>query len=392
MRADDTGAADTGADDTAVDTAVDTASVVDADAIVATLRSEGTAALLDVSRAGGWPRAVEGGYLFVYAEPGSWSLAGDFEGWVGLPMTEDDGFSWIVAEVTDPSGYKFTNGSDWVADPWSRQYTYDDFGEMSLVNAADAHLERQFEVGDDSMVARTVRAWVPTEAATHVLYVHDGQNLFDPEAFWGGWRLQESVPAGMLVVGIDNTSDRMDEYTHVEDVISGETYGGAGDAYADFLDQTVRPLVVETWGEPATVGVMGSSLGGLISFHVADRSPGAYTFAASLSGTMGWGSIGAHNETMIERYAAAGHRDTALYLDSGGAGTTCADSDGDGVDDDDLEAHDNYCENVQLRDVLEAAGYTHEVDLWHWWEPDAEHNEAAWADRVWRPMEIFAAL
>jgi predicted alpha/beta superfamily hydrolase len=224
-----------------------------------------------------------------------------------------------------------------------------------------------------------------------MLYVQDGQNLFDPAAMWGGWRLQESAPPGMLIVGIDNTPDRMDEYTHVSDVIDGTPYGGDGDAYAAFLQDTVRPLADATWGEPPTVGLMGSSLGGLISFHVADRYPGEYAFAASLSGTMGWGSIGSQNETMIQRYAAAGHRSTALYLDSGGQGGSCADADGDGTNDDDPSSADNYCENAQLRDVLAAVGYGFEEDLWHWHEPGAGHNEAAWADRVWRPLALFAA-
>ena len=54
-----------------------------------------------------------------------------------------------------------------------------------------------------------------------------------------------------------------------------------------------------------------------------------------MSGTMGWGSIGAgiHNQTMIERYKTHGHQTTVLYLDSGGEGP-CSDSDGDGIDDD----------------------------------------------------------
>lgn len=392
--ADDTGARDTADGDTADgDTADgDTDAPSDLDTVLTALRADPTPAVRAVSYDGGWPLEVDGGYLFVTTEPGAWSVAGDFEGWAGLPMTEDDGFSWLVTEVDGPSGYKFTNGTDWNVDPWSRQYTYDDFGEISLVRAGGEHLERLFDVTDGVMAARTVRAWVPGEAATHAIYVHDGQNLFDPEAFWGGWRLQESVPDAMLVVGIDNTAARLDEYTHVPDAIHGDTMGGDGDAYAAFVEGTVRPLAAATWGEPATIGVMGSSLGGLISFHIADRAPGEYAFAASLSGTMGWGSIGATNETMIERYSAAGHRSTALYLDSGGGGTTCADSDGDGINDDDLEADDNYCENLQLRDVLAAAGYTFDTDLFHWHEPGASHDEAAWADRVWRPLEIFAGM
>lgn len=368
------------------------ASTFDVEGILDALRADPDAALSAWSAETGWPVPLpEGGLLFVHAAPGAWSLAGDFEGWAGLPMTEDDGFSWIIAEVQGESGYKFTDGSNWVPDPWSRQYTYDDFGEMSLVRAESAHLERLFEVGSDAMQPRTVRAWVPAEPASHMLYVQDGQNLFDPAAMWGGWRLQESAPPGMLIVGIDNTPDRMDEYTHVSDVIDGTPYGGDGDAYAAFLQDTVRPLADATWGEPPTVGLMGSSLGGLISFHVADRYPGEYAFAASLSGTMGWGSIGSQNETMIQRYAAAGHRSTALYLDSGGQGGSCADADGDGTNDDDPSSADNYCENAQLRDVLAAVGYGFEEDLWHWHEPGAGHNEAAWADRVWRPLALFAA-
>jgi hypothetical protein len=105
---------------------------------------------------------------------------------------------------------------------------------------------------------------------------------------------------------------------------------------------------------------------------------------------MGWGSIEQHNPTMIERYAEAGHGQTALYLDSGGSGD-CFDGDGDGIEDDDPSASDNYCENLQLRDTLAEVGYTFDEDLFHWWEPEAPHNEAAWAARVERPLSLFAA-
>ena len=175
----------------------------------------------------------------------------------------------------------------------------------------------------------------------------------------------------------------MDEYTHVPDVIGGQSLGGKGDAYADFLENTVRPLIKKHYGEPGPVGVLGSSLGGLISFHIADRSPGEYAFAGSLSGTMGWGSIGAgvHNETLIERYQKHGHQKTVLYLDSGGEGP-CGDSDNDGIDDDSKTAGDNYCENAQLRDVLYGVGYVKDQDFFYGYAPGAMHNEAEWAARV----------
>lgn len=338
----------------------------------------------------GWPLALANGHLFVTADVSQTLVAGDHDAWAGTPMMEDSGFRWVVLQVPADDHYKFVS-ADYKADPWSRSFNYDEFGEISIVTPTAAHLDRFFEVGDTVLEPRTLRIWVPQGSASHVLYVHDGQNLFNPDGNWGGWRLQESVPPGMLLVGIDNTSARFEEYTHVQDDI-GQLVGGQGDAYADYLQNTIRPMIASRYGgEPPAVGVMGSSLGGLISLHIADRAPGVYDFAASLSGTLGWGSIGLMNETLIERHADHGHQTTVLYVDSGGAGD-CFDIDGDGIEDDDPSASDNYCENVQLQGVLLGVGYTEGVDLHSFWDPGAEHNEAAWAARVFRPLDIFAGL
>ena len=366
------------------------------EAILDELRADLDGTMLARSAQAGWPVPVEEGYLFVSTDPAHDLVGGEHDGWTGTAMTHEDGFSWLVLSVPAGARYKLTNvAGDFIADPWARSYTYDGFGEMSLVAPAEAHLDRYFRIGDAAMEPRTVRIWVPEGPLERVLYVHDGQNLFNPEANWGGWHLQESAPPGTLIVGIDNTPARIDEYTHVQDQIDdgGAWFGGAGDAYADFLQHTVRPLIDGRYDEPGTIGLMGSSLGGLISLHVADRHPGVYAFAASLSGTMGWGSIGAgvHNETMIERLVAHGHQATVLYIDSGGSGP-CSDTDGDGIDDDDPAAADNYCENLQMRDALTTIGYAPDVDLHYWWEPDAPHNEAAWAARVSRPLDIFDDL
>jgi Putative esterase len=357
--------------------------------------TDAATALAEVARSGGLPVETDDGYLFAcLCGGGDWLLAGDHEGWVGQAMTRSGELSWIEVEIAAPDGslYKFTNGSDWMSDPLGRRYGTDDFGEYSLVRASAAHLERWYDVSGYGLVGRDLQVWVPQDGVfTHTVYAHDGQNLFDPGAFWGGWHLQDSVPGGMLVVGIDNTDDRMEEYTHTTDVLHGDVYGGDGDAYADLVEGVIRPLIEGSYGSADAVGLLGSSLGGLISFHIAMQYPGSYDFAASMSGTMGWGSFGANNPTMIERYRDQGHAATALYVDSGGNGD-CYDSDGDGIDDDDPSASDNYCENIQLRDVLTDVGYVQDVDLWHWHEPDAEHNEYAWGARVDRPLSIFAGL
>lgn len=354
-------------------------------------------ALLAVSRSGGLPVQTDAGYLFVcLCGPGSWALAGDHDGWSGDAMTEGPGgLWWIEVEIpaADGSRYKFTDGRDWIADPRGRRYLHDEHGPISLVRASDAHLERHFEVSGGGLGPRDVRVWVPRGGAfSHLLLAHDGQNLFDPGATRGGWRLDRALPDGVLVVAIDNTPARMDEYTHVPDTLGGEELGGRADDYAALVHDVVLPQAIARYGEPEVLGTMGSSLGGLVSLHLADRDPDAWDMAISLSGTLGWGSIGGDAETIVERYAAAGHRRTALFIDSGGGGTTCADSDGDGVPDDDPDARDNYCEGAWMRDVLLEGGYEMETDLWHWHEPGAAHDEAAWAARVWRPLAIFAGL
>lgn len=353
----------------------------------------------EIAASGGWPIQTPSGFLFARLDDGNgpWSLAGDHDEWEGEPMALDNGVWWIrvVLSFPDGSAYKFMDGSGaFEPDAASRRYAYDAFGEISLVRESGAHLERFFDVTDGVVTPRTVRVRVPAATATHHLYVHDGQNLFDPGAPFGGWQLDETLGSATLAVGIDNTPARMDEYTHVpDDIGTGTVVGGDGDAYADFVHQTVRPLIEAAYGTPTRAGTMGSSLGGLIAFHLALRHPGEYDFAASLSGTMGWGSIGLDNQTMIERQVAAGHGATKLYLDSGGGpGSGCVDLDADGIFDDATDDADNYCTNRQLADELPGVGYVFDEDLWHWHEAGAAHDEAAWSARVFRPVEIFEAL
>ncbi len=365
----------------------------DLDSLLADLRSDRDATMLSQSRISGWPAPVDGGYLVVSTE-GLPLVAGDHDDWAGTSMTQEDDFYWAVISAPPGSRYKFTDGdSDYRSDAWSRAYVYDDQGLMSLrTPTSGAHLQRHFGYGApaDGIAARMIRVWVPNAQPTHLLYAHDGQNLFDPNAIFGGWKLMDSAPEAMMIVGIDNSGDeRVADYTHVSD--RGVTANG--DAYADFVEDVVRPLIASHYGEPEKLGIMGSSLGGLISLHIADRFPGEYDFAASLSGVLGWGSIfGTGTDTMITRYQDAGHRTTALYIDSGGNGDTCVDSDMDGTNDDDPANTDGYCETRQMEAMLLGLGYEYDVDMWHWHEPNAEHNEAAWAARVFRPLQNFKGL
>ncbi len=356
--------------------------------------------LLKIAQAGGFPLPTSTGFIFARLDDGKgpYSLAGDFNAWAPAAMKSEQGMYWIEVAIPAPDGakYKFVDAAKtFAADPYARRYGWDQNGQYSLVLASAPHRERFPQMSGQGRPARMVRVWIAQEKPSHHLYTHDGQNLFEPTAINGGWKLDQTAASKTLVIGIDNIgAGRIDEYTHIaDDVGGGNIAGGQGDAYADFVEKVVRPAVESRYGAPSKVGVMGSSLGGVIAIHQVLRHPGRYDFAASLSGTLGWGSRGTHKETLIERFAKAGKQSTKIYLDSGGtAGSGCVDSDSDGIFDDTPGALDNYCETIQMRDTFSGAGYTFDTDLWHWHEPGAPHSETAWAARAFRPLTAFEAL
>ncbi|RNI28948.1 alpha/beta hydrolase-fold protein [Rufibacter latericius] len=125
-----------------------------------------------------------------------------------------------------------------------------------------------------------------------VLYMHDGQNLFDAfYGFSGEWGVDESLNQmfqsegqEVIVVGVDNGGEeRMNEYSPWKNAKHG---GGQGDAYVDFLVQTLKPYIdkhYRTLTGPEHTGVAGSSMGGLISMYAALKYPQVYGKAGVFS-------------------------------------------------------------------------------------------------------------
>ncbi len=327
---------------------------------------------------------------------------------------------WVTIQVPDPNAYcmykfvgKDSSGGDiWFADPAARRYQYDNYGEFSLISGGTqgqpSHLERYpaFEsaiLGNTRDLALYIPPGYDHESDTYpVLYMHDGQNLFDPAAFYGGWQVDDVIDdllargrmQEIIVVGVANTPARTDEYTHVEDFLplDGGWVGGDAPEYARFLVEEVKPFIDARYrtrpGRESTA-VLGSSLGGLVSFYIGWAYTDVFTFVGGMSSTLGWGSINAQNETMIEILQDAEKLPLVYYLDSGGGdGGGCVDSDGDGIEDDNPNAGDNYCETAQLRDVLLEKGYTDD-DLLYVYAPGQEHNEASWHDRMHYPLTFW---
>lgn len=363
--------------------------------------------LLAVAWSDGWPiRTDHGTFLFIReGEVDGFGVAGPFSDWQPAAFEPHAGFGLVELAVDDDQGavYKFTDGVNFEADPWARSYDYDENGEISLVrpSAETARLDRWPDVPgiSEGLPDRDLAVYVPAGSGPWpVLYAMDGQNLFDPLAVWGGWHLQDALVsvAPVLVVGITNTADRFDEYTHVADDIGyAEWVGGRASAYTGLVEAVIRPHIESTYGSTGVDGLMGSSLGGLVALYIAAEDPSAWDYVASLSGTLGWGRFAADGPVMEELWVPLGPNGVVVYADSGGgpgADGICQDQDGDGFPEDDPDAADNYCTNRQFVDALAAAGFTWDVDLFHWWEADAPHNEIAWGARVEVPLAQFAAL
>jgi predicted alpha/beta superfamily hydrolase len=197
-----------------------------------------------------------------------------------------------------------------------------------------------------------------------VIYMHDGQNLFDEAtSFAGAWHVGQTMDAlehQAIVVGIPNISEqRVHEYSPFK---MGRFGGGRGDLYLQFLLETVKPLVdaeFDTLPDRAHAGIVGSSMGGLISLYGFFRYPEAFGFVGALSPALWFARRAIF--PFIERAPFMPGR---IYLDAGtheqgGRNGFAADA-------------------RQIRDLLVGKGY----DVMYVEEEGGTHHESAWARRL----------
>ena len=201
-----------------------------------------------------------------------------------------------------------------------------------------------------------------------VLYMHDGQNLFDPAtSFAGEWGVDTALARAprkgrrAIIVGIPNAGiDRIREYSPFADPRIG---GGHGDAYLDWIEDTVKPLIDDRYRTIAAregTGIGGSSLGGLISLYAFFRTPARYGFAAVLSPALWFG------DARIFRFVeAATYVRGRIYLDVGTR-----------------EGEGTLANARAMRDLLLAKGYRRGRDLMWVEDKGGMHNEAAWGRRL----------
>jgi predicted alpha/beta superfamily hydrolase len=205
-----------------------------------------------------------------------------------------------------------------------------------------------------------------------VLYLHDGQNLFDgatsfiPGQDWHvGQTADDCIRTGavepLIIVGMYNTKTRIREYTPTHVPKLG---GGRADRYGKFLLEEVKPFVDGKYrtlsGAPHT-GIGGSSLGGLVSLYLGLKHARIFGKIAALSPSVWW------NQQVIHRFAQAATVEPRplIWLDIGSK-----------------EGPRIVQEVEKFRDVLLQKGWRLERDLRYERIEGAEHNEAAWARRV----------
>lgn len=207
-----------------------------------------------------------------------------------------------------------------------------------------------------------------------VLYLHDGQNVFDAAtAFnhneWGvDEAAEELIRKGeiepLIIAGVYNTPKRLDEYTHVRD---GRGRGGSARRYAKAIIEDLKPFIdreYRTLRDAPNTGLGGSSLGGLATAYIGFSFPKVFGKLMIMSPSIWWA-----NRDILKRAQKLRRKtDQKIWLDTG----TC----------------EGQKPEICVRDAedlcatLLAKGWRMGHDLQFVEDEGAGHNEHAWGFRV----------
>ena len=221
---------------------------------------------------------------------------------------------------------------------------------------------------------RDIIVWLPPSYKKEihrrypVLYMQDGQNVVDPKTAYIGidWQIDETatrlIKSGdlqeIIIVGIYNTPERLEEYS---DSVKGKNY-------MKFMVEQLKPFIDKYYrtlnGEEYTA-VMGSSMGGLISFLLAWNYPDVFGKAACMSSSFYYEGDKAIN--MVKNYTGE-KKKIKIYIDHGEDGLP--------------RGQKMFCELTQK-------GYLIGTDIDYYYSPGADHTESEWAKRIERPLLFF---
>ncbi len=325
-------------------------------------------------------------------------IAGDFTGWdpgaAAYVMHKNEQDKWTITLPERPEGtvlkFKFTRGSWQTVEKGSageeiadRTFTYGNGSTIPVtilrwadngggpVSTAAANVSLMDENFFMPQLNRSRRIWLYLPPAYEtsglsypVMYMHDGQNLFDVlTAYSGEWEVDETlntlasqghkVP---IVVGIDNGgTNRIGEYTPWSNPDYG---GGDGDLYIRFIVETLKPYIDQhyrTLSDRSNTAVMGSSLGGLISHYGALKYQEVFSKAGIFSPSY-WFSDSVWSFTRTQ-----GKQDNMRLYQLCGT----------------LEGGNTVGDMLRMNDSLIIAGFSQE-EIFNKVVTGGQHNEALW--------------
>jgi predicted alpha/beta superfamily hydrolase len=208
-----------------------------------------------------------------------------------------------------------------------------------------------------------------------VMYMHDGQNLFNPAvAFLGQtWEAEKTLNTliskgkmkPVIVIGIDNTSDRMNEYTH--DLNPAYKQGGKAPIYVKMIANDIKPRVdaaFRTLPGRNFTAIAGSSLGGLVSLYAGIKYPQVFGSVAAFSPSIWW-----NRQSITNMYKTALTLPTKIYLDSGTVGG------------------ERPQDVTKLKDII--TNHDGKPNTYVVIQPGGEHKEKYWAERLPGALEFL---
>ena len=241
-------------------------------------------------------------------------------------------------------------------------------------------------------LTRRLTVWLPPQLRTKqvdrypVLYLNDGQNLFDPARAFGGntWRVAETakrlirtgrIPP-LLVVGIDHGGVRRGrEYLPVADTQNPTATEPLGREYAEFVTREVMPFIARTYPiarGPSNTGFGGSSYGAVAVLNTAMIKPGKFGKLLIESPSLYVG-----NKYLLRRAGSVARWPSRVYLGVGTAETRSPERN-----------HETVADVLELEQMLRRAGLgvrRLRVIV----EPGGTHSEAAWAHRLPSALEFL---
>ncbi len=213
-----------------------------------------------------------------------------------------------------------------------------------------------------------------------VIYMHDGNNLFDPAISFGGvtWDVAKTIESltfykiikPVIVVGIHNTPARNNEYTWTPMEFNGKFQGGRGKYYAKFITSELKPFIdyhYNTSVRREDTAVLGSSLGGLISFYLGLYYPDFFSKIGAMSPSFWWGNGIVYNDARFIR------NDLQIWMDMGT----------------EERSEEHVSQTREMFRILSECGFLHGENFLYFEDEGADHNENAWANRLHLPLQFF---